>query len=186
MSDRDYRPEYDERIAAALAEFDPDLVVCSGYRFILTEPVLDRFAPQIISAHHADLTIREDGEPKYPGLRATRAAILDGQSVTRETTHVVTPEVDHGPPLVCSRPFPVHEDLVEGALDAESEGLLDAYVYAHREWMMQAGGGPTLATTVELIAEGRVELRDGRAYVDGEPGPYRRGETTRAKPPSPQ
>jgi folate-dependent phosphoribosylglycinamide formyltransferase PurN len=182
LSDREVRTAYDERVAAALARFDPDVVVCSGYRFVLTAPVLERFAPRIVSAHHADLTIRADGEPKYPGLRATRDAIRDGRPVTRETTHVVTPAVDRGPPLVRSRPFPVHEDLVASALERDAADVLDAYVYAHREWMLRAGGGPTLETTLELIAEGRVELRGDRAYVDGEPGPYSRGETPRTRP----
>lgn len=182
LSDLDVREAYDERIAAAVERFDPDLVVCSGYRFILTDAVLDRFAPRIVSAHHADLTIREGGEPKYPGLRATRDAILDGQPATYETTHVVTPNVDRGPPLVRSRPFPVHEQLVTQAREGGEGDVLDAYVYAHREWMIREGGGPTLATTVDLIADGRVHLADGRAYVDGEPGPYRLGEQPPSRP----
>jgi hypothetical protein len=81
----------------------------------------------------------------------------------------VTPAVDRGPPLVRSRPFPVHEDLVASALERDAADVLDAYVYAHREWMLRAGGGPTLETTLELI-------------VDGEPGPYSRGETPRTRP----
>lgn len=182
VSDLAVREAYDERLAAHLARLDPDLVVCSGYRFILTEPVLDRFAPGIVSAHHADLTIRDGGEPRYPGLRATRDAILDGQDATRETTHVVTADVDRGPPLVRSRPFPVHDALVSDALDSGAEDALDAYVYAHREWMMRVGGGPALAKTIELIADGRVRLRGGHAVVDGERGPYQQGETPRARP----
>jgi len=182
LSEREVRPAYDERVSAALDRFDPDVVVCSGYRFVLTDPVLEQYAPRIISAHHADLTVRENGEPKYPGLHATRDAILDGQSVTRETTHLVTPAVDRGPPLVCSRPFPIHGDLVSSARESGDENVLDAYVYAHREWMLRAGGGPTLETAVKLIADGRVQLGDDCVHIDGEPGPLRRGEQPRKRP----
>ncbi|MFB6150516.1 MAG: formyltransferase family protein [Haloarculaceae archaeon] len=183
LTDRDVRRAYDGRVADALASFDPDLVVCSGYRFVLTDPVLDRFAPRLVSAHHADLTLRDgDGEPLYPGLRAVRDALRDGRAETRETTHVVTSAVDRGPPLVRSRPFAVHERLVDDALAASADDAFDAYVYAHREWMLRAGGGPTLAKTIELVADGRVELGDGdgEVLVDGDPGPYPMGDGSRS------
>lgn len=186
LCDTSLREAYDERVAAALDAFDPDLVVCSGYRFVLTEPVLDRFGPGLISAHHADLTLRdEEGDVLYPGLRAVRDALRDGRARTRETAHVVTEAVDRGPPLVVSRPFEVNEALVEYARE-EGDDVFDAYAYAHREWMMRAGGGPTLAKAIELLAQGRILLCDGRAYVDGQPGPYRMGEApqSREQPPA--
>lgn len=91
LEDMTVREAYDRRIADALTRYDPDLVVCSGYRFVLTAPVLDRFAPALVGAHHADLTLRtDDDEPLYPGLRAVRDALSDGRTSTRETVHVVT------------------------------------------------------------------------------------------------
>jgi phosphoribosylglycinamide formyltransferase-1 len=180
LADRTVRRAYDERVASALGAFDPDLVACSGYRFVLTEPVLDRFVPALISAHHADLRLRgEDDAPLYPGLDAVRAALSDGRSSTRETVHVVTEDVDCGPPLVVSRPFGVNSALVQFARRADAEDVLDAYAYAHREWMMRAGGGPALSKAIELLATGRLTLEDGRACVDGESGPFSMGETLR-------
>ncbi len=185
LTDMTVRHEYDERVAETLAGFDPDLVACAGYRFVLTGPVLDRFAPGLISVHHADLTLRDsDGEPLYPGLHAVREALLDGRTRTRETAHVVTDAVDGGPPLVVSRPFEVNDALVRETTTQDADDAFDAYVYAHREWMMRAGGGPTLAQAIELLAAGRVDIRDGALSVDGESGPYRMGETTHAREPT--
>lgn len=179
LEDRTVRRAYDEHLASALTALNPDIVACVGYRFVLTEPVLDRFAPRILSAHHADLTIRDEGEPLYPGLRAVRQALRDGRAKTHETVHVVTGEVDSGPPLVVSRPFPVNEELVGDAREREAEDVFDAYVYAHREWMRRVAGGPTLARTLSLLAEGRVRLSDDEVIVDGSPGPLRMGSESR-------
>lgn len=177
IGDMDVREAFDARTAETLAGYDPDLVVLASYLHRLTSPVLDRFAPAIVNAHHSDLTVRDGaGDPVYPGLNATEDAIRNGEPVTRESTHVATPTVDRGPVIARSRPFEVHRDLVEYALARDGENLFDAYLYAHRGWMIRSGGGPTLAKTIELVADGRVSLVDGETYVDGEPGYYQLGD----------
>ncbi|GIW53565.1 MAG: hypothetical protein KatS3mg081_2920 [Gemmatimonadales bacterium] len=153
-SDLAVRPLYDEVLAATLLSYRPDLVVLCGYLHILTGPVLEAFAPNLINIHDADLTVRDDrGIPRYRGLRAVLDAILAGERETRSTVHVVTPELDTGPILVRSDAFPVHplvqEARVWGALD-----ILKAYAYAHREWMMRASWGPLLAGAIALCAAG--------------------------------
>jgi folate-dependent phosphoribosylglycinamide formyltransferase PurN len=169
------REAFDAGTADVLAEHDPDLVVLAGYLHVLTAPMLDRYP--IVSAHHADLTIRDaSGAPVYTGLHAVEDAVRGGEAATRETTHVVTETVDAGPVIVRSPPFPVHRDLVDDALERDAADVLDAYVYAHRQWMVRAGGGPTLAKTVELIADGRVTVDDEGCYSDGRRGYYQLGE----------
>lgn len=176
IGDMDVRAEFDARTAETLATYDPDLVVLSGYLHILTTPMLDRFFPRIVNIHHGDLTVRDQsGEPVYTGLTSVEDAIRNGDSTTRETTHVVTEAVDRGPLLVRSRPFDVHRDLVESALDRGDEDVFDAYVYAHRKWMLREGGGRTLAKTIELLADGRVTFENGETDIDGERGFYQLG-----------
>ncbi|NIP56865.1 MAG: hypothetical protein GWM92_01965, partial [Gemmatimonadetes bacterium] len=46
-----------------------------------------------------------------------------------------------------------------------------AYAYAHREWMLEASWGGLLDRALELLAGGRFRVEDGRALVDGAPGP---------------
>lgn len=177
LSDVDARREFDRATADHLAKFEPDVVVLCGYLHVLTRPFLDAFQPRIVSAHHADLTlVDETGRPRYGGLRSVRDALVDGRSATRETSHVVTEEVDAGPPICRSEPYRVHVDLVEDALKADDEAVLDAYAYAHREWMVRRAGGRVLAKTLELLADGRLDLGVDAVEIDGEPGIYQLGE----------
>lgn len=169
------REAFDAGTADRLAEHDPDLVVLAGYLHVLTAPMLDRYP--IVSAHHGDLTVRDGaGRPVYTGLDAVEDAVRAGETATRETTHVVTEAVDAGPVVARSRPYEVHRELVEDALEGDAADVLDAYVFAHRQWMVRAGGGPTLAKTLELIADGRVALAGDGVAVDGRRGYYQLGE----------
>jgi phosphoribosylglycinamide formyltransferase-1 len=177
LGDMDVRREFDTHIAQVLSSYDPDLIVLAGYLHILTTPILDRFSPRIINAHHADLTVRTvGGKPVYRGLDAVKQAIWAGTPSTRETTHVVTETVDTGPLIARSRPFEIHRNLVADALTRDAENMFDAYVYAHRQWMARVGGGPTLAKTVELVADGRITFNKGKTNVDGEQGYYQLGD----------
>lgn len=178
LSDMDLRREFDAHLAETLASYDPDLVVLSGYLYVVTDPVLDRFFPRIVSAHHGDLTVRdESGEPVYTGLDAVEDAIRAGEASTHETTHLVTEGVDRGPVVTRSRPFPIHRRLVADTGDGRAQDVLDAYVYAHREWMIREGGGPTLAKTIELVANGRVgyDPERGVTLIDDRRGYYQMG-----------
>lgn len=177
IDDMAVRRDFDDRVAGAIEDFDPELVVLAGYLHVVTDPVLERFGPAIVNVHHADLTRRDGaGRPVYAGLRAVADAVRAGVDATHATTHVVTSAVDAGPLLARSPPFAVHRALVDDALGRDADDVVDAYVYAHRRWMARDGGGPTLVRTVELLADGRVRLADGETRIDGTPGYYQLGE----------
>lgn len=179
LSDMDVRRAFDAETAEMLEAYTPDLVVLSGYLHVVTEPLLDRFFPRIVNAHHGDLTVRDEtGAPVYVGLDAVEDATLAGEAGTRETTHLVTEEVDRGPLVARSRQFPVHRELVDDAQRHEETDVLSAYTYAHREWMIREGGGPTLAKTIELIADGVVayDPETETTRIDGQLGYYQLGE----------
>lgn len=179
LTDTDVRRAFDARTAETLATHDPDLVVLSGYLHVVTDPLLERFFPRIVNAHHGDLTVRDEAcVPAFTGLDAVSDAVRAGEASTRETTHLVTEDVDGGPIVARSRPFPVHRDLVADALERGAEDVLSAYVYAHRAWMIREGGGPTLAKTIELVADGRVayDPDENATRIDGRRGYYQLGE----------
>lgn len=181
LSNLDVRTAFDERLAASVTEYDPDLVLLVGYLHVLTGPFLGRFHPRILNCHHSDLTVRDaSGAPVYPGLHAVENAIRNGEAATRETVHVATADVDAGPVVVRSPAFEVNRPLVEDAIERGDDETLDAYVFAHRRWMASAGGGPALATALELVADGRVGWDGGRTTVDGTHGFYQVGEGVRA------
>lgn len=146
LRDFDVRAEYDAATVKILDEYSIDTVVLLGYLHIVTAPLLDAFHESVLNVHDADLLLRTpSGAPKYPGLHATRDAILGGENETRSSVHLVTPVVDGGPLLARSRPMGV-PDFVRDAVKAGAYDVVRAFAYAQREWMMRSWG--------ELVAAG--------------------------------
>jgi folate-dependent phosphoribosylglycinamide formyltransferase PurN len=173
LRDMAVREVFDRGTCDLLSAWNPDLVILSGYMWILTDPVVAQYP--VLNVHPADLTVTDDeGDRKYVGADPVRDAILEGADRTRSSVHYVVPEVDEGPILVLSKPFPVHRDMVEGLETNDAGHALENYVDAHQEWMKWDGDGPAYAKALELIAEGRVRREGDVVYVDGDPGPVER------------
>lgn len=151
LKDLELRRAFDHQTAVLLAERRPDLIITCGYLHILTAPLLETYRGRIVNVHDSDL-------PSYPGLHATRDAVIAGERSTRSVVHVVTPNVDTGPVLVRSWPFPTHPLLGDarrwGAVD-----ILKAYAYAQREWMMRSAWGPLMDEAIRCFADGAVAVR---------------------------
>jgi hypothetical protein len=112
---------------------------------------------RIVNVHDSDLTVLgEDGRPRWRGLWSTRDAIADGARETRSTAHVVTEEVDTGPVIARSGPFPVHP-LAGDALRWGAEDIVSAYAYAQREWMMRAAWGELFDRAARRFARGEID-----------------------------
>jgi phosphoribosylglycinamide formyltransferase-1 len=140
------RRDYDTDTAALLRSLAVDAVICLGYLYILTEPMLSAFPDRIFNIHDADVSQR-----RFPGLHATRDAILAGERFTRSSVHVVTAEVDAGPVVAVSRDYPV-SPLVRDALQWNAIDIVRAYAYAHREWMMRDSWGDLAASALAYAA----------------------------------
>ena len=165
------RRQYDARTVRFLKGYRPDLIVLCGYLHIVTGPLLAACPMALINIHDADLAIvGGDGHPAFCGLHSTYDALAAGRPETRSTVHLVTADVDHGPPLVRSWGFPSHP-LVEDARRWKADRILRAYAYAHREWMMGSAWGPLLARAIQRFALDQVRVLDGRAVIAGRLGP---------------
>ncbi len=165
------RRQYDARTVRLLASYRPGLIVLCGYLQIVTEQLLAAYPMALISIHDADLAVLgADGRPLFCGLHSTYDALAAGRPETRSTVHLVTADVDHGPPLVRSWGFPSHP-LVEDARRWEADKILKAYAYAQREWMMHSAWGPLLARAIQRFALDQVRVLDGRAAIAGRFGP---------------
>ncbi|HEU4887342.1 MAG TPA: formyltransferase family protein [Thermoanaerobaculia bacterium] len=140
---RSEREPFDAETAAMFRRFHVDAVVCLGYLYVITEPLLAAFPDRILNVHDSDL-------PRYPGLHATRDAIYAGERETRTSVHIVTPQLDGGPVLARSEAFPVapfvHEAVARGEHD-----IVRAYAYAQREWMMRSTWGALAADALERL-----------------------------------
>jgi folate-dependent phosphoribosylglycinamide formyltransferase PurN len=140
------RRDYDTDTAAILQALGVDAVVCLGYLYVLTEPMLSAFPDRIFNIHDADVSHR-----RYPGLHATRDAIVAGERATRSSAHIVTADVDAGPVVAVSRDYPV-SPLVRDALRWNATDIVRAYAYAHREWMMRDSWGDLAAAALAYAA----------------------------------
>jgi folate-dependent phosphoribosylglycinamide formyltransferase PurN len=140
------RRDYDTDTAALLGTLGVDAVVCLGYLYVLTEPMLSAFPDRIFNIHDADVSQR-----RYPGLHATRDAIVAGERCTRSSAHIVTAEVDAGPVVAVSRDYPV-SPLVRDALRWNAVDIIRAYAYAQREWMMRDSWGDLAAQALAYAA----------------------------------
>ncbi len=148
------RREFDAVTARALKQLGIDTVILLAYRYVLSEAMLEKFPNRILNLHDSDLTIdRPDGERKYVGLHATRDAIVAGEKETRSTVHFVTEKVDGGPVLIMSKRYPV-APFAHDAAAAGHHDVVNAYAYAHREWMMRDSWGPLVVRSLEYISAG--------------------------------
>jgi phosphoribosylglycinamide formyltransferase 1 len=84
------RADFDAALEAAVARFEPDLVVLAGFMRILGDDFVARYAGRLLNIHPSLL-------PAFPGLHTHRRAIDAGCTVTGATVHFVTPQLDHGP-----------------------------------------------------------------------------------------
>ncbi len=152
IGDRSVRRSYDARTARTLAYMGSDVVLTLGYLYELTEPMLAAFPNAIFNVHDADLAIRRsDGRPRYPGLHATRDAIIAGERETRSSMHLVTADVDGGPIVARSEAFPVAPFAQEAAMSGHHD-IVRAYAWAQREWMMRRSWADLVIETLDQIA----------------------------------
>jgi phosphoribosylglycinamide formyltransferase-1 len=152
LFDLDVREQYDRATVEILREYQVDLVLLAGYLLILTDPVLRAFPRRIINVHHSDLMQRDaSGAVRYPGLRAVRDAILAGEPETRCSAHLVTADLDEGPLLCRSTPFPV-PDVARWALAHGQHDLVRRVIWAHQEWMLRSAFGPLMAQAIGQTA----------------------------------
>jgi formyltetrahydrofolate-dependent phosphoribosylglycinamide formyltransferase len=90
------RETYDQDLAARVAAFQPDLIVCAGWMQILTPVFIGRFADRLINLHPALPGF-------FPGTHAIErafAAFQQGEIASSGAmVHFVMPEIDAGPVL---------------------------------------------------------------------------------------
>lgn len=138
------REAHEERVLAALEDYDLDLVCLDGYMRVLTGAFLDS-APLTLNVHPSLL-------PSFPGMDAHEQVLEAGVRLTGCTVHVATEEVDAGP-IVTQEPVPVHEG--DDAASLKERVLHDAEFRAYPR-------------AVRWVAEGKVELEGDEVRIEGD------------------
>jgi phosphoribosylglycinamide formyltransferase 1 len=102
------RMEWDEALAGACGQFDPDLIISAGFMKLVGAPFLAAFGGRFINTHPALL-------PSFPGMHGARDALEYGVKVTGATLFIVDEGVDAGP-IVAQASVPVDDDDDENTL----------------------------------------------------------------------
>jgi phosphoribosylglycinamide formyltransferase-1 len=139
------RSAYDAALADAIDSCAPALVALAGFMRILSAPFVRRFEGRIMNIHPSLL-------PKFPGLDTHARALAAHEREHGATVHFVTPELDRGPQILQGRV------AIEAGDDA---ARLAARVLAVEHLIYPLA--------VRWFCEGRLQQRDGRAWLDGAP-----------------
>ena len=139
------RESFDRGVATVLDHYDPDLIVLAGFMRILSPWFVKHYEGRVLNIHPALL-------PAYPGLDTHQRVLDAGEKWHGSTVHFVTEELDGGPRILQGR-------LAVNA--GESAGTLCDRVQAIEHQIY-----PEAAN---WFGQGRLEFRDGNAWLDGEP-----------------
>jgi len=141
----DSRAAFDAELQRIIDSYHPGLVVLAGFMRILTPEFTDHYAGRMFNIHPSLL-------PKYQGLHTHERVLAAGEREHGATVHFVTSELDGGPAVVQAKvpilPGDKPEDLARRVQREE-----------HRIYPL----------AVDWFAQGRLNMDNGRALLDGEP-----------------
>jgi phosphoribosylglycinamide formyltransferase-1 len=138
------RESFDQALATQLDEYSPDLIILAGFMRILSAGFVAHYAGRILNVHPALL-------PAYPGLNTHQRVLDAGELWHGSTVHFVTDELDGG------------ARILQGRLrvnPSDSRDTLASRVQALEHVIYPAAAA--------LFASGRLVLRDGAAWLDGD------------------
>lgn len=152
ISPKDYasREEFNERFLEKLDEMNPDLVVLAGFLVVIPPQMIERYRNRMINIHPS-LIPAFCGKGFY-GLKVHEAALERGVKVVGATVHFVDEGTDTGPIILQKAVEVKNNDTPE---------TLQRRVMEEAEWKI-------LPKAIDLIANGKIELIDGKAVVCGE------------------
>jgi phosphoribosylglycinamide formyltransferase-1 len=124
------RDAWDRALCAAVAGFEPDLVVLAGFMKLVGPAFLARFAGRVVNTHPALC-------PAFPGTTGPADALAYGVKVTGATLFVVDEGLDTGP-IIAQTVVPVDDEddiaaLHERIKVAERQMLVDTVGRIARE-----------------------------------------------------
>ncbi len=102
------REAWGDELLEQIQQWQPDLVLLSGFMRLLPPRVVAALSPNLINTHPAYL-------PEFPGAHGVRDALAAGVSQTGASIIVVDNGVDDGP-IIAQERVPVHPGDTEGTL----------------------------------------------------------------------
>jgi phosphoribosylglycinamide formyltransferase-1 len=166
-----WRLDYDREVMNRLHSFHPDLCVLAGYMLIVGEEMCQRYS--MINLHPA-----APGGPKGTWQEVIWQIINNQAEETGVMMHLVTPELDKGPPVtyctfpIRGEPFDKYwrqlEKLPSNSSEKHNEKnplfrLIRQYGLA-REF-------PLIISTLKAFSQGKIKITAGKELVDAEGRP---------------
>lgn len=130
------RESWGDALLEQIQDWQPDLVILSGFMRLLPERVVTALSPRLLNTHPAYL-------PEFPGAHAVRDALAAGATRTGASIIVVDNGVDSGP-IVAQRRVPILAGDTEGTLHERIKTV-------ERELLVQ---------TVLDVANGTIDLEE--------------------------
>lgn len=141
------RESFNQAFLQKLDSYQPDLVVLAGFLVVLPEAMIRQYRNRIINVHPS--LIPSFCGKGYYGLKVHESALARGVKVTGATVHFVDEGPDTGPIIL------QHPVMVEAG---DTPKILQQRVMEQAEWKI-------LPQAIDLIANGRVAVEDGRAVI---------------------
>ena len=149
ISPKDYalREEFNEKFIEAVDEWNPDLIVLAGFLVVIPPAMTLKYRNRIINIHPS--LIPSFCGTGFYGLKVHEAALSRGVKVVGATVHFVDEGTDTGP-IILQKAVEVEPD--------DTPEILQKRVMEQAEWKI-------LPQAIDLIANGKVTVRSGKAIV---------------------
>ncbi len=149
MSPKEFatRESFDAAFTKTILDAGIDLIVLAGFMMLLPGELVRAFTNRIINIHPA-LIPSFCGHGAY-GLHVHEMALAKGVKVSGATVHFVDEIYDNGPIIMQKAVDVMQEDTPE---------TLQRRIMEQAEWII-------LPKTIDLIANGKVQVVDGRVKI---------------------
>ena len=143
----DSRELFNEAFLNKIDELQPDLIVLAGFLEVIPKEMIEKYRNKIINIHPS--LIPAFCGTGYYGLKVHEAALARGVKVVGATVHFVDEGTDTGP-IILQKAVDVQ--------NGDTPQVLQRRVMEEAEWKI-------LPQAIDLIANGRVEVVNGKAVV---------------------
>ena len=146
ISPKDYanRATFNQKFLEKMDELNPDLIVLAGFLVVIPPEMIAKYRNRIINIHPS--LIPSFCGTGYYGLKVHEAALERGVKVV---VHFVDEGTDTGP-IILQKAVEVEE--------GDTPEVLQRRVMEQAEWKI-------LPKAIDLIANGKVKVEDGRTHI---------------------
>lgn len=142
------REEFNEKFLEEVDAMNPDLIVLAGFLVVIPPAMIAKYRNRIINIHPS-LIPAFCGTGFY-GLKVHEAALARGVKVVGATVHFVDEGTDTGP-IILQKAVEVEQ--------GDTPEVLQKRVMEQAEWKI-------LPQAIDLIANGKVKVEDGRVVQE--------------------